>query len=157
MRRFASLVLTVALVFSAAVVWAQLPTAPPEQVGLSSARLGRLGTVFKTEIEQDKLPGAVVVVARKGKIAFFESFGHRDKASGTRMTNGLGFAVREAPGVAGLPGSAGEYMWAGFAGTYFWVDPKEELVGVLMTQAPSATRAYYRRLLKQLVYQAIVD
>ena len=429
MRRFASLVLTVALVFSAAVVWAQLPTAPPEQVGLSSARLGRLGTVFKTEIEQDKLPGAVVVVARKGKIAFFESFGHRDKASGARMTNdtifriysmtkplvsvaammlmeegrlqltdpvskflpelsklqvsiakvdpefarvtfatapaeremtvqdllrhtsglaygeitantpvkeayaqagvyqpqgmpfdargltpaeqvarlaraplahqpgtvweyslasdvlgrvvesasgmplgrfleerlfkplkmtdsgffvpgdrlgrvaqpdpanqiklidvttppkndsggaggvstagdylrfgqallnggqldgarilsrstvslmtsdhlgrisapttpgelllgtrgytfGLGFAVREAPGVAGLPGSAGEYMWAGFAGTYFWVDPKEELVGVLMTQAPSATRAYYRRLLKQLVYQAIVD
>ncbi len=431
MRRFASLVLTVALVFSAAVVWAQLPTAPPEQVGFSSARLGRLGTMFKTEIEQDKLPGAVVVVARKGKIAYFESFGHRDKASGARMTNdtifriysmtkplvsvaammlmeegrlqltdpvskylpelsklqvsiakvdpefarvtfatapaeremtvqdllrhtsglaygeitantpvkeayaqagvyqpqgvpfdargltpaeqvarlaraplahqpgtvweyslasdvlgrvvesasgmplgrfleerlfkplkmtdsgffvpgdrlgrvaqpdpanqiklidvttppkndsggaggvstagdylrfgqallnggqldgarvlsrstvslmtsdhlgrisapspgtpgelllgtpgytfGLGFAVREAPGVAGLPGSAGEYMWAGFAGTYFWVDPKEELVGVLMTQAPSATRAYYRRLLKQLVYQAIVD
>jgi len=431
MRRFASLFLTVALVFSAAVVWAQLPTAPPEQVGLSSARLGRLGPAFKTEIEQGKLPGAVVVVARKGKIAIFESFGHRDKASGARMTNdtifriysmtkplvsvaammlmeegrlqltdpvskflpelsklqvsvakvdpefarvtfatapaeremtvqdllrhtsglaygeitantpvkeayvqagvyqpqgvpfdargltpaeqvarlaraplahqpgtvweyslasdvlgrvvesasgmplgrfleerlfkplkmtdsgffvpsdrlgrvaqpdpanqiklidvttppkndsggaggvstagdylrfgqallnggqldgarvlsrstvslmtsdhlgrisapsqgtpgelllgtlgytfGLGFAVREAPGVAGLPGSPGEYMWAGFAGTYFWVDPKEELVGVLMTQAPSATRAYYRRLLKQLVYQAIVD
>ncbi len=431
MSRFASLFLTLALVFSAAVVWAQLPTAPPEQVGLSSARLGRLGPAFKTEIEQGKLPGAVVVVARKGKIAFFESFGHRDKASGARMTNdtifriysmtkplvsvaammlmeegrlqltdpvskflpelsklqvsvakvdpefarvtfatapaeremtvqdllrhtsglaygeitantpvkeayvqagvyqpqgvpfdargltpaeqvarlaraplahqpgtvweyslasdvlgrvvesasgmplgrfleerlfkplkmtdsgffvpsdrlgrvaqpdpanqiklidvttppkndsggaggvstagdylrfgqallnggqldgarvlsrstvslmtsdhlgrisapsqgtpgelllgtlgytfGLGFAVREAPGVAGLPGSPGEYMWAGFAGTYFWVDPKEELVGVLMTQAPSATRAYYRRLLKQLVYQAIVD
>jgi CubicO group peptidase (beta-lactamase class C family) len=431
MRRFASLALTAALVFSATVVCAQLPTAPPEQVGLSSARLGRLGPVFKTEIEQGKLPGAVVVVARKGKIAYFESFGHRDKASGARMTNdtifriysmtkplvsvaammlmeegrlqltdpvskflpelsklqvsvartdpefarvtfatapaeremtvqdllrhtsglaygeitantpvkeayaqagvyqpqgvpfdargltpaeqvarlaraplahqpgtvweyslatdvlgrvvesasgmplgrfleerlfkplkmtdsgffvpsdrlgrvaqpdpanqitlidvttppkndsggaggvstagdylrfgqallnggqldgarvlsrstvslmtsdhlgrisapslgtpgelllgtpgytfGLGFAVREAPGVAGLPGSAGEYMWAGFAGTYFWVDPKEELVGVLMTQAPSATRAYYRRLLKQLVYQAIVD
>jgi CubicO group peptidase (beta-lactamase class C family) len=77
---------------------------------------------------------------------------------GTRgYTFGLGFAVREAAGLAGLPGSAGEYMWAGFAGTYFWVDPKEELVGVLMTQAPSATRAYYRRLLKQLVYQAIVD
>ena len=431
MSRFASLFLTLALVFSAAVVWAQLPTVPPEQVGLSSARLGRLGPAFKTEIEQGKLPGAVVVVARKGKIAFFESFGHRDKASGARMTNdtifriysmtkplvsvaammlmeegrlqltdpvskflpelsklqvsvakvdpefarvtfatapaeremtvqdllrhtsglaygeitantpvkeayvqagvyqpqgvpfdargltpaeqvarlaraplahqpgtvweyslasdvlgrvvesasgmplgrfleerlfkplkmtdsgffvpsdrlgrvaqpdpanqiklidvttppkndsggaggvstagdylrfgqallnggqldgarvlsrstvslmtsdhlgrisapsqgtpgelllgtlgytfGLGFAVREAPGVAGLPGSPGEYMWAGFAGTYFWVDPKEELVGVLMTQAPSATRAYYRRLLKQLVYQAIVD
>ena len=429
MRRIASLVLTVVLVFSATVVWAQLPTAPPEQVGLSTARLGRLGPVFKTEVEQGKLPGAVVVVARKGKIAYFESFGHRDKASGARMTNdtifriysmtkplvsvaammlmeegrlqltdpvskflpelsklqvsiakvdpefarvtfatapaeremtvqdllrhtsglaygeitantpvkeayaeagvyqpnglpydargltpaeqvarlaraplahqpgtvweyslasdvlgrvvesasgmplgrfleerlfkplkmtdsgffvpsdrlgriaqpdpgnsiklidvttppkndsggaggvstagdylrfgqallnggqldgarilsrstvslmtsdhlgrisapttpgelllgtrgytfGLGFAVREAPGVAGLPGSAGEYMWAGFAGTYFWVDPKEELVGVLMTQAPSATRAYYRRLLKQLVYQAIVD
>jgi CubicO group peptidase (beta-lactamase class C family) len=72
-------------------------------------------------------------------------------------TFGLGFAVRQGPGVAGVPGSAGEFMWAGFAGTYFWVDPKEELLGVLMTQAPSPERAYYRRLFKQLVYQAIGD
>ena len=72
-------------------------------------------------------------------------------------TFGLGFAVRQGPGVAGVPGSAGEFMWAGFAGTYFWVDPKEELLGVLMTQAPSPERAYYRRLFKQLVYQAITD
>jgi CubicO group peptidase (beta-lactamase class C family) len=72
-------------------------------------------------------------------------------------TFGLGFAVRQGPGVAGVPGSAGEFMWAGFAGTYFWVDPKEELLGVLMTQAPSPERAYYRRLFKQLVYQAIND
>jgi CubicO group peptidase (beta-lactamase class C family) len=72
-------------------------------------------------------------------------------------TFGLGFAVRQGPGVAAVPGSAGEFMWAGFGGTYFWVDPKEELVGVLMTQAPSPERAYYRRLFKQLVYQAITD
>ena len=72
-------------------------------------------------------------------------------------TFGLGFAVRQGPGVAGVPGSQGEFMWAGFAGTYFWVDPKEELVGVLMTQAPSPERAFYRRLFKQLVYQAIAD
>ncbi|MBI4609723.1 MAG: beta-lactamase family protein [Candidatus Rokubacteria bacterium] len=72
-------------------------------------------------------------------------------------TFGLGFAVRQGAGVAGVPGSAGEYMWAGFAGTYFWVDPKEELVGVFMTQAPSPERAYYRKLFKQLVYQAITD
>jgi CubicO group peptidase (beta-lactamase class C family) len=72
-------------------------------------------------------------------------------------TFGLGFAVRQGAGVAGVPGSAGEFMWAGFAGTYFWVDPKEELVGVLMTQAPSPERAYYRRLFKQMVYQAITD
>ena len=37
-------------------------------------------------------------------------------------------------------------MWAGYAGTYFWVDPKEEIVGVYMTQAPSPIRAYYRRM-----------
>jgi hypothetical protein len=37
------------------------------------------------------------------------------------------------------------------------VDPKEALVGIFMIKAPSPERAYYRRLFKQLVYQAIVD
>jgi CubicO group peptidase (beta-lactamase class C family) len=70
---------------------------------------------------------------------------------------GLGFAVRLAPGIAATPGSQGDYTWAGYAGTYFWVDPKEELAVVYMSQAPSPIRAHYRRMLRQLVYQAIVD
>jgi len=70
-------------------------------------------------------------------------------------TFGLGFAVRREAGLAGVSGSAGEFMWAGYAGTYFWVDPKEEIAAVLMTQAPGAQRVYYRKLLKALVYQAI--
>jgi len=70
---------------------------------------------------------------------------------------GLGFAVRQADGVGGVSGSAGEFMWAGYAGTYFFVDPKESLTAVLMTQAPSPNRAYFRKMLKQLVYQSIVD
>src|SRR5438270_13918871 len=70
-------------------------------------------------------------------------------------TFGLGFAVRREQGLAGVPGSAGEFMWAGYAGTYFWVDPKEEIAAVLMTQAPGAQRVYYRKLLKALVYQAL--
>ena len=72
-------------------------------------------------------------------------------------TFGLGFAVRQGEGVAGVPGSAGEFMWAGYAGTFFWVDPQEEIVGVYMTQAPSPIRAYYRKMFKALVYQALVD
>jgi len=72
-------------------------------------------------------------------------------------TFGLGFAVRQGDGVGGVPGSQGEFMWAGYAGTYFWVDPKEQLTAVLMTQAPSPQRAYFRKLVKQLVYQSIVD
>lgn len=72
-------------------------------------------------------------------------------------TFGLGFAVRKAPGIAGLPGSQGEFMWGGAAGTYFWVDPKEQLAAVMMTQAPGPSRPYYRREFKQFVYQAIVD
>jgi CubicO group peptidase (beta-lactamase class C family) len=72
-------------------------------------------------------------------------------------TFGLGFAVRQGAGVAGVPGSAGEFMWAGYAGTYFWVDPKEELTAVMMMQAPSPIRPYFRRMFKQLVYAAIED
>jgi CubicO group peptidase (beta-lactamase class C family) len=56
-----------------------------------------------------------------------------------------------------VPGSAGEFMWAGYAGTYFWVDPKEELTAIYMSQAPSPIRAYYRKLVKQLVYGALSD
>jgi CubicO group peptidase (beta-lactamase class C family) len=72
-------------------------------------------------------------------------------------TFGLGFAVRPEPGIVAFPGSQGDYMWAGFAGTYFWIDPKEELIGILMTQAPGPTRQYYRREIRQLVYQAVTD
>ena len=72
-------------------------------------------------------------------------------------TFGLGLAVRPADGLATLPGSAGDYFWAGFAGTFFWVDPKEELVAVFMEQQTGALRAYHRNLMRQLVYQAITD
>ena len=70
---------------------------------------------------------------------------------------GLGFLVRSGAGTAAIPGNAGEAMWAGYGGTYFWIDPKEQLVAVLMSQGPAATRAYYRKMVKTLVYQAITD
>ncbi|NIO43039.1 MAG: serine hydrolase, partial [Burkholderiales bacterium] len=72
-------------------------------------------------------------------------------------TFGLGFAVREQPGIAAVPGSEGEFTWGGYAGTYFWIDPQEQLAVVYMSQAPGPARAYYRRLLRQLVYAAIID
>jgi len=71
---------------------------------------------------------------------------------------GLGFAVRTEPGIAGVSGSVGEYRWGGAAGTAFWVDPKEEMISVLMTQgAPGPARAYTGTLFRQMVRQAIVD
>lgn len=39
-------------------------------------------------------------------------------------TFGLGFASRQVPGVAGVHGLQGEFMWGGYAGTYFWADPR---------------------------------
>ncbi len=70
---------------------------------------------------------------------------------------GLGFAVRTAPGRNPVPGSVGDFSWAGITGTYFWVDPKEKLVAVLMIQAPQTTIVPYWRQTRMLVYQALVN
>jgi CubicO group peptidase (beta-lactamase class C family) len=75
----------------------------------------------------------------------------------SQYTFGLGLAVRPTDGQAPTPGSAGDYNWGGYAGTAFWVDPKEQIVGVMMMQSPGAMRNYHRNLLRQLVYQAISD
>lgn len=72
-------------------------------------------------------------------------------------TFGLGFLVRNGDGNAGVHGSAGEFTWAGYAGTYFWAEPKDQVCAVYMTQAPSPLRASYRRLMKALVAQSITD
>lgn len=69
---------------------------------------------------------------------------------------GLAVAVRRSAGRGGMPGSAGEFHWAGSTGTYFWVDPAEELVVVFMAHAPGVIRYYHRQLLHALVMQALV-
>lgn len=69
---------------------------------------------------------------------------------------GLGFAVRNETGRFEVSGNAGEYYWAGAAGTGFYVDPKDGIICVWMTQATfGMARRYDRYLFKQMVYQAI--
>jgi len=73
-------------------------------------------------------------------------------------TFGLGFAIRKETGLNPVTGSAGEYRWGGAAGTAFWVDPKEQMIVVFMTQnAPGPARGYDRQLFQQLIQAAIVD
>jgi CubicO group peptidase (beta-lactamase class C family) len=69
---------------------------------------------------------------------------------------GLGFAVRTHSGRNPLPGSVGDFSWSGVTGTYFWIDPQQELVAILMMQAP-LQRLHYRYLMRTMVYQAITD
>lgn len=68
---------------------------------------------------------------------------------------GLGFGVRLDDGMGWVPGSKGDAMWAGLWGTSFWIDPKENLVGILMAQGPS-NRIHTRMLYKNVVYGALV-
>jgi CubicO group peptidase (beta-lactamase class C family) len=67
---------------------------------------------------------------------------------------GLGFAVRTHQGRSPVPGSVGEYFWGGVTGTYFWVDPQEQMAVVLLAAAPDQ-RLHYRYLTRQLVYAAL--
>ncbi len=69
---------------------------------------------------------------------------------------GLGFAVRLHAGISAMPGSVGQYFWGGLAGTTFWVDPAENLFGILLIQAPGQ-REYFRMLFRDMVYSAFAD
>ncbi len=69
---------------------------------------------------------------------------------------GLGFGVTTDPAAAGTIGSAGEYSWGGAAGTRFWVDPAENLIGIFMTQTvPNRTR--FADQFKALTYGALTQ
>ena len=67
---------------------------------------------------------------------------------------GLGFAVRTQQGIASFPGSIGQFFWSGIGGTFFWIDPKEELFAIFMSQGPGQ-REYTRTLVRNLVYAAV--
>ena len=69
---------------------------------------------------------------------------------------GLGFEVRTSTGVAALPGSQGEYGWAGNAGTLFWIDPKRKLMALYMVQVNDYDRIFLRNQFRTMVQAAIV-
>ena len=70
----------------AAFTWAAgLPSASPEDLGFSSERLARIAPVIQGEIDKGQYPGAVMLVARKGKVIYFESVGQLDPANGKPM------------------------------------------------------------------------
>src|SRR5690349_6025211 len=70
-----------------------LPRAAPEDVGMSSERLARIAGVLKGDVERGRIPGAVLAIARKGKLVYFEAFGYRDKAAGVPMTTDTIFNI----------------------------------------------------------------
>jgi CubicO group peptidase (beta-lactamase class C family) len=70
---------------------------------------------------------------------------------------GLGFEVRSEEGEAALPGSVGEYGWAGNAGTLFWIDPKEQLIAIYMVQVSDPDRIMLRNQFRTMVQAAIIN
>jgi len=70
-----------------------LPRAKPEEVGLSSERLARIGETLKADIDAGRIPGAVIAIARHGRLVAFDAYGWRDKAAGVAMTTDTIFNI----------------------------------------------------------------
>jgi CubicO group peptidase (beta-lactamase class C family) len=70
-----------------------LPRGKPEDVGMSSERLARISTVLKADIEAGRIPGAVIAVARHGKLVMLDAYGWRDKAANLPMTTDTIFNI----------------------------------------------------------------
>jgi CubicO group peptidase (beta-lactamase class C family) len=81
------------LASSAAFAEDPLPRAKPEDVGMSSERLARIGATIKADIEAGRIPGAVIAIARHGKLIALDAYGWRDKAANVAMTTDTIFNI----------------------------------------------------------------
>ncbi|MGA2330955.1 MAG: serine hydrolase [Syntrophales bacterium] len=72
---------TVLLMLLVTIAGAQgLPKArTPEEVGLSSERLKRIFATLQADVDKGVIPGAVVMIVRKGRVAYYEAFGYQDR------------------------------------------------------------------------------
>jgi CubicO group peptidase (beta-lactamase class C family) len=99
------------------------------------------------------LPGNAEIADLMASSDMFSETGYRG------VGFGLGVAVMQNLAHAAIPGSLGEYTWGGLAGTFFFVDPKEELIVVFMTQVidNQVRRTRLRRHVRSLVYGAMTE
>src|SRR5690348_18487274 len=65
----------------------------PEEVGFVATRLKRLSDRIEEGVKNNELPGAVVLIARNGKIAMFDAFGYRDKETKAPMKTDTIFRI----------------------------------------------------------------
>ena len=70
-----------------------LPIAKPEEIGLSAKQLGRITEVIRADIDKGRIPGAVMLIARDGKIGYFETLGAQDKQASTPMQKDAIFRI----------------------------------------------------------------
>jgi len=73
------------------------------------------------------------------------------------MGYGLGFGVMLDPAQAGMMGTVGDHSWGGNAETYFWIDPDEELIAILMSQYQPSQTYPIRKEFRSVVYQALTN
>src|ERR1700755_1086820 len=78
---------------SAALADDPLPRPRPEDVGFPAERLARIDSVLKADIDAGRIPGAVIAIARHGKLVKLDAYGFRDKAANVAMTTDTIFNI----------------------------------------------------------------
>ena len=73
------------------------------------------------------------------------------------LGHGLGFGVVTNPTLLGRIGNVGELLWGGYANTFFWIDPTEDMVSMVWTQMIPWGIRDFRHQLMPLVHSAIID
>ncbi|MHB8055778.1 MAG: serine hydrolase domain-containing protein [Candidatus Aminicenantales bacterium] len=92
-RRRIALAAVLWLGLSLSLCLAQMPPAKPSEVGLSAERLERLSRYLQSVVDDNKEPGIVVLIARKGRVPFLQAFGKLDKETGARMPKDAIFRI----------------------------------------------------------------
>src|ERR1035438_1390705 len=86
-------VLSLALVLGGCATGGLQQASSPDVVGLSSDRLKDISTAFMAGVDKKEIPGAVILIARHGKIGYFEAFGYRDRETGAPMNRDAIFRI----------------------------------------------------------------
>lgn len=92
-RKISFLSVALTLLLTVALVGQNLPTAKPEDIGFSSKRLERIDEIFSGFVKDNKLAGSTILIARKGKVGYFKSFGFRDVDTKSAMKNDAIFRI----------------------------------------------------------------
>jgi len=87
------IVVLLGLLISSSVLAGTLPVVEPEDVGMSSERLDRLNKIMTDYVRQGKMPGAVTLIARRGKIAYFQAYGMMDIEAEKQMQKDAMFRI----------------------------------------------------------------
>jgi len=123
-KKLYALVLLLAILSQSNIYAQSFTETQPEKLGFSSERLDYLTKTFEGFVEDDALPGSVILVARKGEIAYYKAFGKRDIeqndqmeksdifriASQTKATVSVGIMILQERGLLTISEPVGKYI-----------------------------------------------
>ncbi len=93
MKRFFATAIALCVLSSAATALDDMQTTGPEQIGLSSERLARIDQAMDSHVAKGHFSGAIGLIARRGKIGYFKTWGDADKEAGKKMSKGAIFRM----------------------------------------------------------------